>query len=345
MVSVPATIAVLAGEIFTGLAEVCHDPDALDSPGVWVVVAPFEGDPVCARFTHRRPGTVAAVAAAHDWIGPDPGTPWVSSLRHDAFVEGVTRIRAAIAAGELDQVNLTRRCSAPLQAGASPLALGAALAAANPAPHAATVVIPTVDLAVVSASPELFLQVEGDRIWSSPIKGTATPGGAFPAKDYTENRLVAGVVERELRRVCVAGSVRRTADCITEPHPGLDHLVSTVTGRLAPGVGWADLFDVLAPPASVTGTPRRPARALIDELEPVDRGPYCGAIGLIDNERGRAVLSVAIRTFWFADGALHFGTGAGITAGSDPQAEWDETELKAARLLAVASARPGTMRS
>ncbi len=338
-----APIAVLDGWVLTGPVDVTADLAALDGPGVWVVVAPFDGDPLCARFAHREPGRITNVAVPGDRYGPDPGSGWHSSLDRAAFTAGVGRIRAAIGVGELDQVNLTRRCSIPLVSDASPLALAAALDRANPAPYAATVWIPDHDVAVVSASPELFLGVEGDRIVSSPIKGTTTPGGVFPDKDLVENRLVTGMVADELATVCVPGSVRRTADCAREAHPGLDHLVSTVAGTLRGDIGWGDILATLGPPASVTGTPRGAARRLIDELEPVPRGPYCGTIGIVDNDRGRAVLNVAIRTFWFADGTLHFGTGAGITAGSDPEAEWDETELKAARLLGIAADGPGRL--
>jgi para-aminobenzoate synthetase component 1 len=120
------------------------------------------------------------------------------------------------------------------------------------------------------------------------------------------------------------------------------HLVSTVRGELRTGAGWADLFGATFPPGSVTGAPKCSALRIIEELETMARGPYCGGIGWVDADRGTGELAVGIRTFWIdrtEPGAplLRFGTGAGITWGSDPGREWDETELKAARLLAVAS--------
>jgi para-aminobenzoate synthetase component 1 len=125
--------------------------------------------------------------------------------------------------------------------------------------------------------------------------------------------------------------------CAAEPHPGLWHLVSTVRGRLRAGEGWASLLDATFPPGSVTGAPKLAALDVIRALEPVARGVYCGAVGWVDADRRVGDLNVAIRTFWIEDGRLHVGTGGGITWGSTGDGEWAETELKAARLLEVAS--------
>ncbi len=119
------------------------------------------------------------------------------------------------------------------------------------------------------------------------------------------------------------------------------HLVSTVTALLADGHGWSELLAATFPPGSVTGAPKSSALRIIGELEPAPRGPYCGAIGWVDADRGRGELAVGIRTFWVRDGELRFGTGAGITWGSDPGREWAETELKAARLIGLASCVSG----
>jgi len=110
-----------------------------------------------------------------------------------------------------------------------------------------------------------------------------------------------------------------------------------VQGRLREGCGWPELIAATFAPGSVTGAPKIAACSMIDALEPVARGVYCGAVGWVDADRAEGALNVAIRTFWIDDGALHFGTGGGITYDSDPQREWEETELKARRLLAVAS--------
>jgi para-aminobenzoate synthetase component 1 len=255
----------------------------------------------------------------------------------------VRAIRASIAAGDVYQVNLTRRLSAPLPSrppsGTTTdiAALGAALAVGNPAPFSAVVRLPAHGVHVASASPELFLRRVGRDVWSSPIKGTARVESELLPKDRAENVMIVDLVRNDLGRVCEWGSVDVPALCALEQHPGLVHLVSTVHGRLRPGTGWAEAIDATFPPGSVTGAPKISACAHIDRLETASRGVYCGAIGWVDADRTVGALNVAIRTFWVEDGALHFGTGGGITWDSDPEGEWAETELKARNLLSVAS--------
>jgi para-aminobenzoate synthetase component 1 len=126
--------------------------------------------------------------------------------------------------------------------------------------------------------------------------------------------------------------------CAIEEHPGLVHLVSTIRGQLRADVGWPELLAATFPPGSVTGAPKLAAIDAIATLEPVPRGPYCGAIGWVDGDTATGDLNVAIRTFWFHDGHVHLGVGGGITWDSDPTGEWEETELKGRRLLEIASA-------
>ena len=147
-------------------------------------------------------------------------------------------------------------------------------------------------------------------------------------------------IRNDLGRICRTGSVEVPALLQVEEHPGLVHLVSTVSGELDRGVGWSQILAAMFPPGSVTGAPKIAALEVISELEAGPRGPYCGAFGWVDADAGRAELAVAIRTFWTEESpsrrTLAFGTGAGITWASDPAAEWRETELKSARLLRVA---------
>jgi para-aminobenzoate synthetase component 1 len=335
-VSEPSAVAVVGGRLLTGLVDVTSDLAALDGRGFWAVVLPFEGPPVCARFADVRP---ARPWPGPPWRGPALGD-WTSSLDGPRFQAGVEAIRDAIAAGDVYQVNLTRRVSARVPRGADIAALGAALGRGNPAPYSAVVRIPRVGCHVASASPERFLHRDGDRVTSSPIKGTAADPSRFLPKDRAENVMIVDLVRNDLGRVCEFGSVDVPALCAVEPHPGLVHLVSTVTGRLRPGVGWGDLVLAVFPPGSVTGAPKLAALAHIARLEPVPRGVYCGAIGWVDADRQRGDLNVAIRTFWIEDGRLNLGTGGGITWDSTPGGEWAETELKAHRLLAVASNAP-----
>ncbi|MFC1407764.1 chorismate-binding protein [Streptacidiphilus sp. N1-12] len=331
------------GRIASGLLDVTDDPAALDSAGFWAVVADFEGRITCARFAHVRraqtPGT-----GAEGWRGP-ARSAWSSSLDRAGYTAGVRRIREHIAAGEVYQANLCRVLSAPLPDpvhGADVDALTTRLAHGNPAPYAGTVRLPEHGVEVATASPELFLERRGTRIGSGPIKGTGRTEDDLLAKDYAENVMIVDLVRNDLGRVCATGSVTVPDLCAVEKHPGLVHLVSTVEGELRPGLGWPALLDAAFPPGSVTGAPKSSSLRIIRALETVPRGPYCGALGWVDADRGEARLAVGIRTFWIdrddpSGPQVRFGTGAGITWGSDPEREWDETELKAARLLAVAS--------
>jgi para-aminobenzoate synthetase component I len=264
---------------------------------------------------------------------------WTSSLDERAFEAGVERILEHIRAGDCYQVNLTRRLTAP--DALDPVGLFAALEQHNPAPHAALLRFGDLgfgELAVVSASPECFLLRQGRRVETRPIKGTAADPVALRAstKDRAENVMIVDLARNDLGRVCVPGSIHVPALFAIEAHPGLHHLVSTVRGQLREGAGLGALLRATLPPASVTGAPKPRVMQIIEDLEPVRRGVYCGAIGWIDTARDAAELAVAIRTFTISGGATHLGLGAGIVADSRPDAEWAETELKGARLLAAA---------
>jgi para-aminobenzoate synthetase component 1 len=338
--AVAEPLAVVGGRLCTDLVEVTSTWPALDGSGFWAVVLPFDGAPVCARFATVRP---ARPWPGAPWQGPDPSS-WTSSLDHDAFVAGVGTIREEIAAGDVYQVNLTRRLRAPLPVPAPGrsvdiAALGAALAVGNPAPFSAVVRLPGHGIEVASASPERFLSRRGRTIWSSPIKGTAASREGFLHKDRAENVMIVDLVRNDLGRVCEWGSVHVPSLLTVEPHPGLFHLVSTVEGRLRAGAGWAEAVAATFPPGSVTGAPKLAALESIARLETEPRGLYCGAIGWVDADRDEGDLNVAIRTFWIEEGELSFGTGGGITYDSDPEGEWAETELKAQHLLQVAAGR------
>lgn len=325
-----SAFAYTGGVLATGLTEVTSDPAALDSRGWWAVVVSYEGKVTCARFDQVR----TAPSPEARWRGPRRGQ-WRSSLDEAGYLAGVTRIRAAIAEGLVYQANLCRVLSAPLRADADVLGLANRLARGNPAPYAMALRVPGVQIA--SASPELYLSRDGDIVESRPIKGTGRTLGDLLPKDRAENVMIVDLVRNDLGRIAATGSVSVPALCAVEEHPGLVHLVSTVRARLRPGAGWGELIAATFPPGSVTGAPKSSALDLLDRLEPGPRGPYCGAIGWVDADTRRGALAVGIRTFWIEGAELKFGTGAGITWGSDPRREWQETELKASRLLAVAS--------
>ncbi|PSK96959.1 para-aminobenzoate synthetase component 1 [Haloactinopolyspora alba] len=329
-------LAHLGGQLATGLTEVSHDPSVLERSGRWAVVVTFEGAVTCARFDRweRRP-----LPEQPPWRGPRP-QDWSTSLDQHGYVGAVRAVREMIAAGTVYQVNVCRVMSAALpepDGGLAPLA--ALLQARHTAPHAGLIDVP--GLRVATASPELFLRRSGDHVVSSPIKGTGRTFADLSPKDSAENVMIVDLVRNDLSRVCVTGSIAVDALLSVEHHPGLVHLVSTVSGTLRPGAGWPELFDATFPPGSVTGAPKSSALRAITDLEPAARGPYCGAVGWVDADTGEGELAVGIRTFWADDGMLRFGTGAGITWGSDPEKEWAETELKAERLVGLASCSYG----
>jgi para-aminobenzoate synthetase component 1 len=330
-------LARFGDRVATGLLDVTDDPEALESSGFWAVCADFEGRLTCARFAQVRTADVPAPVPGA-WQGPAAGD-WTSSLDRAAYTAAVRRIRDHIAAGEVYQANLCRVLSAPVPPGADVDALTALLARGNPAPYAGTIRLPGHGVEIATASPELFLRRDGRIVESGPIKGTGRTEADLLEKDYAENVMIVDLVRNDIGRVCATGSVTVPDLCAVEKHPGLVHLVSTVRGELDHGAGWAELIGAAFPPGSVTGAPKSSALRIIDALETAPRGPYCGGIGWVDADRGAGELAVGIRTFWIdrAEGLLRFGTGAGITWGSDPEGEWRETELKASRLLAIAS--------
>ena len=261
-----------------------------------------------------------------------------SSLDRAAYEVGVDRVRELIARGDIYQANLTRRLSAPFRG--DPWPLYRRLRTGDPSLFSAYL-----DLgrgqAILSASPEPFLSVDrSGNVASDPIKGTRARGRTreedralaaelmASAKDRAENVMIVDVLRNDLGRVCVAGSVRVPRLCRLERTAAVQHLVSTVTGQLAEG---RDAFDLLAasfPGGSITGAPKIRAMAILEGLEPVRRGPYTGALGWIGPD-GAMQLSILIRTF-VADGRrLTLHVGGGITWGSDPAAEWEETVAKA----------------
>jgi len=319
----------------TGLEEVSHDPACLDGSGWWALVHTYEGHFTAARFGRIERVPTPTARVDHGWRAV-PRSAWTSSMNRGQYMKAVEQIRAAIAAGTVYQANICRILAAPRD-GQDLRGLAELLARDHPAPHAGVVMLPEQGVEVVSASPELFLRRDGDLLESSPIKGTGRTAADLLDKDTAENIMIVDLVRNDIGRIAVTGSVQVSSLLRHEEHPGLVHLVSTVRGSLRPDVGWVEILEASFPPGSITGAPKSSALRLIDEIEMAPRGPYCGAVGWVDADTRSASLAVGIRTFWGDAERLYFGTGAGITWGSDAAREWDETELKANRLLAVAA--------
>jgi para-aminobenzoate synthetase component I len=301
------------------------------------------GDP--GELRERMEGVAAGLAIpAGDLAGqvqaPPPTGPPRSSLDREAYMAGVDRIREYIRAGDLFQANLTRRIS--VESALPAEELYRRLSERTPAPYAAF--IETGEGEVVSASPEQFLSVRGREVTTRPIKGTAPRGGTpeedrrlreallASEKDRAENVMIVDLLRSDLSRVCEDGSIEVPSLLTLESHPTVHHLVSTVRGRLREGIGPVDLLRAAFPGGSVTGAPKIRAMEILRELEPVRRGVYTGALGVL-GFGGDMELSIPIRTAVRRKGRIHYGTGGGITLASDPEEEWRETGDKARAFL------------
>jgi para-aminobenzoate synthetase component 1 len=276
-----------------------------------------------------------------DYSRKDPSL-LVSNFTPGRYCEMVRRAIEYIFAGDIFQVNLTQRFSAPQTVDA--WELYRRLRDINPAPFAAF--LSCGEIEVLSASPERFLKLEGNKVETRPIKGTR-PRGRTPEeddclrrelwhseKDRAELMMIVDLERNDLGRVCEIGSVRVPELYRLEEYATVFHLVSTVEGRLLPGKDITDLLAASFPGGSITGAPKIRAMEIIEEMEPVRRGIYTGSIGYIGFD-GRADLNIVIRTILARGGKLYFQVGGGITADSDPHKEYVET-LDKARALARA---------
>jgi para-aminobenzoate synthetase component 1 len=262
-----------------------------------------------------------------------------ANFTRERYLAAVARIREYIAAGDVYQVNLSQRFHA--RSDAAPLDVYRALRAASPAPYAAF--LQHGRRAVLSSSPEQFLELRDGRVVTRPIKGTRRRGASPPEderlacelmsslKDDAELAMIVDLERNDLGRVCDYGSVKVPAPKVLERHPTVLHLSATVEGRLRRGLGPVDVLRAAFPGGSITGAPKIRAMEIIDELEPTRRAFYTGAIGALGFD-GSMNLSVAIRTV-LADGPeYYFQAGGGIVADSDPAAEYEETLTKAAAM-------------
>lgn len=309
----------------TQCVEITDDPSRLDDGSFWAIAISFEGKALFARFAE----------VTKNEFPDNSWTPltnvWNSSKNQRDYMSYVSRIRELIAEGGVYQANACRELSQPFH-GESLEGLFAQLLKGNPSQF--SYFLSTNEIEIASASPERFISRHGSKIITSPIKGTIrSDQDDFGDKDQSENLMIVDLMRNDLGRICVTGTVEVSELFRHEKHPGITHLVSDVVGRLKDGISWAEIFEATFPPGSVSGAPKSAALSIIREHEG-DRGPYCGVLGWIQGDR--AELSVAIRTFWTAgDSIIRFGTGAGITWGSNPISEWEETQLKARHLISI----------
>lgn len=280
---------------------------------------------------------------------PAAGLTFRSNFSRAAYVEAIARTVDYVLAGDIFQANVAQRFLADLPADFDPWAFYRRLRTRNAAPFAAYLAFG--DVTVCSSSPERFLKLEGDRVEARPIKGTSkrwadphADGSSSRAlldseKDRAENVMIVDLLRNDLSRVSRPGTVEVPKLCGLETYASVHHLVSVVTGRLREGLGVAELLNASFPGGSITGAPKLRAMEIITELEGHARGVYCGSIGWIGFS-GDADFNIAIRTATLSKGKAQFQAGGGITALSDPAAEYDETLTKA---RAVFEAFGGTL--
>ena len=325
----------------------------------WVsaIGAPETAPSAAERLAEQRADALAARIAAGAGGNPhsldDPpaarlttaeGLSVSSNFTRADYLRAVRRAKDYIAAGDIYQVNLTQRLSAPLRG--TPLGLYRRLSRQNPAPFAAYFETP--DAAIVCSSPERFLQVRDGVVETRPIKGTR-PRGATPEedarlaaelvaseKDRAENVMIVDLERNDLGRVCEFGTVHVPELFALESYATVHHLVSTVRGRLQPGCTALDCLRASFPGGSITGAPKVRAMEIIEELEPTRRGVYTGAIGYVCFS-GDMDVNIVIRTAVIKDDIAYFHVGGGIVADSDPEAEYEET-IDKARAMARALA-------
>jgi para-aminobenzoate synthetase component I len=259
----------------------------------------------------------------------------VSTSTRESFISSVRTAQEYIRLGHIYQVNLSHRLSAPFSRDG--WVLFQRLSEISPAPFAAY--MDCGDFELACSSPELFLRLSGRHVVTRPIKGTR-PRSADPTRDaqltyelqtstkeMAELVMITDLLRNDLGRVCEFGTVQVPELVRLERYAQVQHLVSTVEGRLRSGITHFKAFSSCFPGGSVTGAPKIRAMEIIDELEPVTRGPYTGALGYLGFNR-ESQLNIVIRTAIYKTGRAHFNLGAGIVADSNPEAEFEETMAK-----------------
>jgi len=274
---------------------------------------------------------------------PSGGVRLKPYLTQERFESMVSRCKEYIAAGDIYQANLSQRFSAPI-GDRDPLRLYEVLREINPSPFAAYAEFG--DLTIVSSSPERLVRLRGTIADTRPIAGTRRRGRdaaettaltdelLMNEKERAEHIMLLDLERNDLGKVCSYGTVRVDELMVVEDYSHVIHIVSNVRGELAPGKDGFDLIRAAFPGGTITGVPKVRCMEIIDELEPVARGPYTGSLGYIANT-GDLDLNIIIRTFVVKDGVAHVQVGAGIVADSDPGREHAETLQKAEALTAA----------
>ncbi|MGD8514355.1 MAG: anthranilate synthase component I [Granulosicoccaceae bacterium] len=352
----------------------CPNPDPLDNPDILLMVSdevvvfdnlsgklyvvihvnPAIDD--AFNIAQARLDTIVAKLkqATPEYAHGEPGAKveeshFISGFTQDGFMQAVDRIKDYIVEGDTMQVVLSQRLSIPFAA--APLDLYRALRTLNPSPY--MYYLDLDDFQIVGSSPEILTRVEDGEVTVRPIAGTR-PRGKTEAEDraleeellndpkeLAEHLMLIDLGRNDVGRVAEIGSVQLTDKMIIERYSHVMHIVSNVTGKLKKGMSAIDALRATFPAGTVSGAPKIRAMEIIDELEPVKRGVYSGAVGYL-SWSGNMDTAIAIRTAVIKHGQLHIQAGAGIVADSVPQNEWDETMNKGRAIFrAVAMASKG----
>lgn len=275
-------------------------------------------------------------------LGPHGISGWASNLNRSAYEAAVQKTVDYILAGDIFQANITQCFSADVPAQFDAFAFYNVLRARNPAPFACY--LDYGDVKIVSSSPERLVNSNGNKVQARPIKGTrrrdADPAldaalvGQLMAsrKDRAENVMIVDLLRNDLSRVAKLGSVKVPVLCGLESYANVHHLVSVVEAELRDGLSNIDLLKAVFPGGSITGAPKIRAMEIIAELEGQARGVYCGSIGYL-GFNGTSDFNIAIRTALFSNGQAYVQGGGGITARSEPAAEYEESLTKISRLM------------
>lgn len=270
---------------------------------------------------------------------------FISGFTEDGFKQAVLDAKEYIKAGDIMQVVLSQRMSIPFAA--PPLDLYRALRRLNPSPYMYFLNLD--DFHIVGSSPEILVRLEDDVITVRPIAGTRRRGDTEQRdqeletellndpKELAEHLMLIDLGRNDAGRVSEIGSVKLTDKMIVERYSHVMHIVSNVTGKLLPGLDAMDVLRATFPAGTVSGAPKIRAMEIIDELEPVKRGVYSGAVGYLA-WNGNMDTAIAIRTAVIKDDVLHIQAGAGVVYDSVPQSEWDETMNKGRAVFRAASA-------
>ena len=304
---------------------------------------PAEGVKRQARAATRLDHALRLVERAPAGYAPQPAiTRWMSNFSPASYHAAIERVQRHIFEGDIYQANIAQRYTADLPADFSPFAFYERLRATNPAPFAAYIACG--DKVIASSSPELLLRKRGAEVETRPIKGTMTRSNhpvedlwraealTKSEKDRAENIMIVDLLRNDLSRVCRSFSVEVPVLCGLESYANVHHLVSVVTGTLGPDRDALDLIAATFPGGSVTGAPKRRSMEIIDAIEKVPRGYYCGAILYLGFD-GTMDMNIAIRTAVLNGRRASLHAGGGITCLSDPAAEYAETETKVKRLF------------